>query len=215
MNGLPRNVRRLEVGPLGANCYIFSDPGSLTAAVIDPGGDGEKIARLIERDKLEAALVINTHAHIDHIGANRFLVSRFRVPLAVHALDAEALLRAELNLEYLLPDPIDSPAADRLLEDGDEIEVGGSFLRVIHTPGHTPGGICLYCENPSGPGLVFTGDTLFAAGIGRTDFPGGSLPALLDSIRRRVFSLPPETLVLPGHGPATTVGREKGGNPFL
>jgi len=209
------SVRCLEVGPLQANCYLFFDRSSGEAAVIDPGGDGELIAAELEREGVRPGVVINTHAHVDHIGANGYLLSRYGIPLAIHRLDAPALLDPQRNLAFLGGGRDISPPADQELDDGDAILVGNRSLFVLHTPGHTPGGICLLHKNESGPSLIFTGDTLFAGSIGRTDFPGGSLSALLESVRRRLFSLAPDTVVFPGHGPATSIGREMVGNPFF
>ncbi|HOO78434.1 MAG TPA: MBL fold metallo-hydrolase [bacterium] len=213
---LPRGIVRMEAGPLAANCYLFTCPGTTATAVIDPGGDAPGIIDLIERSGLSPVAIVNTHAHVDHIAANRELVTRYGVPLAIHTRDGDALNDGVRNLSDFGFGSVESPPADRVLDDGESLEIGSCRLLVIATPGHTPGGICLYWEGgDDGPGVVFTGDTLFAGGVGRADFPGGSMSTLLASIRDRLYVLPPPTLVLPGHGPATTIGRERASNPFV
>lgn len=208
------NIQKMMVGPLQANCYILSDDRG-AAAIIDPGGDGETIADCIERENLEPAAIIDTHGHIDHIAANAFLKEKYGCPLLIHEDDADALTDPSLNLSMLGFGRVNSPPADRILQDGDRIPVGDLELEVIATPGHSPGGICLLLPAGAGPPRLFSGDTLFASGVGRTDFPGGSMSELLDSIRTRLLTLPEETVVYPGHGPQTSIGEEKKSNPFL
>ena len=207
------------VGLAQANCYVYSIDDR-TAVIIDPGWDGERIKKEIEIRKLTPALIINTHGHADHTGGNKFLAGEYGIPILIHRGDGELLgprstathrKDAEVIgiLPYLDSFFIESPEADRYVEDGEIIPPVG--LQVIHTPGHSMGGISLY--HP-GEHLVFSGDTLFALGIGRTDIGGGSYSQLLASIRERLFRLPPDTTVYPGHGPATTIGREIAHNPF-
>lgn len=209
MADLPR-IHRLIVGPLATNCYIVAAPSAPRAMIIDPGDDASAIADLIAGEGYQVCAILDTHGHADHIGANRALVERFQCPLMIHELDAPSLVDADLNLSTLIGVPFTSPPADRLLRDGDRIEVGDLLFEVIHTPGHTPGGICLYAHR-----VLFCGDTLFSMSIGRTDFPGGSRTQLLGSIRSRLFTLPDDTTAYPGHGPQTTIGWEKAENPFL
>ena len=178
--------------------------------VIDPGGDAVDVLAAIGREHLSLVMIVNTHGHADHIIGNAALVRATGAPVAIGVGDAPMLTRAAANLSLLLGREITSPPPDRLLRRGDELDLGDLRFTVRETPGHTPGGVSLV-----GEGLAFTGDTLFAGGIGRTDLPGGDESALLDSIRRELLSLSDETLVYPGHGEATTIGEERVGNPFL
>ena len=208
-------VKRLVVGPLQANCYLLADEAAGQVAIIDPGGEGERIQAMIEEEGWKPVALVNTHGHIDHIAANAFLMKTYAMPLMIHAEDGASLTDADLNLSSLGIGSVSSPPADRLLHEGDIIEVGGLDLRVLHTPGHSPGGICLHLELKDEPDIVFTGDTLFAGGIGRTDFPGGSMEELMRSIRTKLLTLPGDTIIYPGHGPPSTIAREKSSNPFI
>ena len=198
-------LEALPVGPVLANCYILGCANTKKAVVIDPGAEAEMIKERISALGLKPMCVINTHGHADHIGAN----SKMGLPILIHAADAQYLMNPIKNVSGLMGAPVSSPPASRLLEDGDTIEVGELTLEVIHTPGHTPGSICLKCEE-----IIFTGDTLFAEGFGRTDLPGGVEYKLIKSVRERLFTLPDGTKVYPGHGPATTIGHEKAHNPL-
>lgn len=199
-------IKSLTVGPMAANCYIIADPATKEAAAIDPGGDPSKITREIEKNGLKLKFVINTHGHGDHIGANAQLAA----PVYIHRLDADFLTDPKKNLSQAFFFSIRSPRAERLLEDNDEIRLGGITLKVIHTPGHTPGSICL-----KEGGVIFTGDTLFRAGVGRTDLPGGDEKVLFKSINERLLVLNDDTVIYPGHGEPSTIGDEKRDNPFL
>jgi len=209
-------IERLAVGPLQANCYIAACPTTRLAAVIDPGGDAGQIARRLESMKLKPLCVINTHAHPDHTAANAELKERYDLPIWIHKDEAWLLKQAGIMGKVIGLFFPPSPPPDRLLEGGEKLHIGDMELKVIHTPGHSPGGICLYY---GGGGdtlpVLFSGDTLFRDSVGRVDLPGGSAGALLSSIRERIPALPDQTRVLPGHGPETTVGREKMHNPFL
>ena len=207
-------IKTLPVGPLQANCYLPADDSG-RAAIIDPGGDPEEIFAVIEREGWTPVAAIDTHGHIDHIAANRAVVERYQIPLLIHREDAPGLSDPALNLSALGLGPLDSPPADRELEDGDDIPVGGLILKVIATPGHSPGGVSLLLESGEGPAVIFTGDTLFAGGVGRTDFPGGSLELLVSSIRDRLLVFPDDTVILPGHGGRSTIGEEKRFNCFI
>lgn len=200
----------MQVGALGTNCYILYCEKTLQAAVIDPGGDAAEILAEIGRRGLTVTCIINTHGHADHIGANDEIKERTGAPILIHEADAAMLTSAQKNLSVYIGQPVAGAAADRLLADGDTVEVGEIKLRVLHTPGHTPGGICL-----SGEGIVFSGDTLFAQSVGRTDFPGGSHAQLVSSINEKLMGLDDDAKVLPGHGPATTIGEERAMNPFI
>ncbi|MFP4056123.1 MAG: MBL fold metallo-hydrolase [Candidatus Brocadiia bacterium] len=209
-------VHALAVGPLQACCYILAPQGSADAAVIDPGGDAELIARQLRYRELAPRLLLLTHGHIDHTGATAALKEAFPdAQTCIHEADALMLGDAQASLAALVGLPFQPCRADRLLAHGDELVLGPLTIEVLHTPGHTPGGVSLLVRASEGPAVVFSGDTLFAGGLGRTDFPGGSMPQLLGSIRERLLVLPDDTVVYPGHGEATTVGEERRTNPFL
>ncbi len=198
------------VGPLDTNCYLVYCGETRDCAIIDPGAEAERIFPMIYELGLEPSILLNTHGHLDHIGANRDIKDKFGIPLCIHELD-KPLLQSNLQSEMsFFLGAKESPPPDRLLEDEEAITIGKSRLRVVYTPGHTPGSISFL-----GDGFLFSGDTLFNGGVGRTDLPGGSTKELEKSIRTRILILPPETIVLPGHGPWTTVGEEKESNPFL
>jgi len=200
-------LRALAVGPMAANCYVVGCDRTKEAAVIDPGGDAMAIFRVITRDGLTVRCIINTHAHVDHIAANSEIKRLTGAELLIHELDAASLKNPVRNLSLLSPLAIRSASADRTLRDGDVVAAGDLKLEVIHTPGHTPGGISLRCGD-----ALFTGDTLFSGSVGRTDFPGGSFEALLRSLRR-LLDLG-DLNVYPGHGPFTTLAAERSSNPF-
>lgn len=198
------------IGPLETNAYLVVDEESRQALLIDPGLESEGIYDVILEEGLELNAIVNTHGHFDHVCGNAFFKAKTGAPVLVHQDDAPMLQQAAqqaLAFGFQVSSP---PPPDRLLTERDEVTVGGSRMQVLHTPGHTPGGICLY-----GEGLVFVGDTLFAGSIGRTDLVGGAFDVLLASIRRELLSLPDETAVYPGHGPPTTIGEERAHNPFL
>ena len=204
------NIESVIVGPLETNCYLVSCPRTLACAVVDPGAEPDRIIAAVHRLGLKPALILNTHGHFDHVGANRDIKDAFDIPLAIHALDNPMLeLAGRLEMSFVL-EAKDSPPADFFLQDKARIPVGESQLEVLHTPGHSPGSVCLL-----GDGFLLSGDTLFYEGVGRTDLPGGSDRDLKSSLRSKILVLPPETRVLPGHGPRTTVGQEIVSNPFL
>jgi glyoxylase-like metal-dependent hydrolase (beta-lactamase superfamily II) len=198
------------VGALETNCYLVYCEETRACAVIDPGADPEKIIASVADLELKPVIVLNTHGHVDHIGANSDIVQKYRVPLAMQAADTGMLQVSDYIELSLLLGARNSPPPDRLLNEGDEITVGRTSLRVIHIPGHTPGSIGFVAA-----GVLFSGDTLFCGGVGRTDLPGGSWKELERSIRERILTLPEETIVLPGHGPWTTVEQERNSNPFM
>ncbi len=208
--GVGMKYELVVVGPLETNCYLVYDEETRDCAVIDPGADPEKIISTIADLELKPVVVLNTHGHVDHIGANSDILQKYAVPLAMHAADTGMLKVSDYIELSLLLGARNSPAPDRLLAEGDEIAVGRTSLRVIHTPGHTPGSVGFVQG-----GFLFSGDTLFCGGVGRTDLPGGSWKDLERSIRERILTLPEETVVLPGHGPHTTVEQERSSNPFL
>ena len=203
-------VERLLVGVIVANCYLVRCSADGEAVVIDPGAEGEKIIAVANQKGLRLRYIINTHGHGDHIGANRYVQEQTGAKILIHSADAPMLLSAKNNLSSWIPGGVTSPPADRLLNDGDVISCGDSVFTVLSTPGHTPGSISVVTGD-----FVFTGDTLFQESIGRTDFPGGSLDDLLEGIRVKLFTLPADTTVYPGHGPATTIDYERRRNPFF
>ena len=208
--GTSMKYEMVVVGALETNCYLVYCEETRDCAVIDPGADPEKIVSTIADLELKPVVVLNTHGHVDHIGANIDIVKKYGVPLGIHAADTGMLQVSDYIELSLLLGAKNSPPPDRLLAEGDEIAVGRKSLRVIHIPGHTPGSVGFVHG-----GVLFSGDTLFCGGVGRTDLPGGSWKDLERSIRDRILSLPEETIVLPGHGPHTTVEQERSSNPFL
>jgi glyoxylase-like metal-dependent hydrolase (beta-lactamase superfamily II) len=207
-------IKMVVVGPLASNCYIVGSSSTKQGMIIDPGAEVGTILRTVQQMRLSISLIVVTHAHIDHIDALRAVKERTNAQFVLHEADQELLSVSAAPMHVLTSlglTPFKSPPKpDRLLRDGDRIDIGDLHFQVLHTPGHSPGGICLL-----GHGVVFSGDTLFNYGIGRTDFAGGSHERLMKSIREKLMVLPDETIVYPGHGPSTTIGDERRGNPFL
>jgi hydroxyacylglutathione hydrolase len=205
-------IEELVVGPLQTNCYIVVDEDTREAIIIDPGGDAAQILSAVDRLKAEVRLAINTHGHFDHIMANREIVEATGAPLAIHPDDAGMLTNPLRSFSFFLGKFRPGPAASVQLEEGGQVQVGSAVFQVLHTPGHSAGSVSLWCSEEK---VLFSGDVLFNMGIGRTDFPGGSYKTLLKSIREKLFTLPDDTVVYPGHGPRTTIGNERRHNPFL
>ncbi|MGD0153601.1 MAG: MBL fold metallo-hydrolase [Thermacetogeniaceae bacterium] len=204
-------VKSLAVGSMMANCYLVWCEATKEALVIDPGGEGRRILAEIAQEHLRVLYIVNTHGHVDHIAADAEVRSATGAKLMIHEEDAPLLSNSNLNLSLYVGTALPELQPDLLLHEGDEIACGEQVrLKVLHTPGHTRGGICL-----QGKDLIFTGDTLFEGSIGRTDFPGGSYEAIIKSIKDKILPLEDACLVYPGHGPATTVGRERAHNPYL
>ncbi|MHC5074152.1 MAG: MBL fold metallo-hydrolase, partial [Planctomycetota bacterium] len=196
------------------NCYVVQqDEQAEDCLLIDTGLEAGPILDHLEQNSLNPVAIALTHGHADHIvGLGELRVKYQDIKVYIHKEDADMLTDKQENLCALVGLEFETEAADVLLEDGDMVEEAGIRLQVLYSPGHTKGGICLYCENED---LVFTGDTLFADSIGRVDFPGGSYEQLIQSIKDKLLPLPEETVCLPGHGMRTTIGREKRSNPFL
>jgi len=205
-------VMHLLVGPLATNCYFLQSTEGDSGIIVDPGGDSEVITKAVRTSGIDDLRILNTHSHGDHIAANSDLVATFGCPILIGRDDAQGLEDPSVNLSIFLGISIVSPAASTLLEDGDIIKLGNDEIHVLSTLGHSVGSISLYVPSD---GLLFCGDLLFMEGVGRTDLPGGAFDVLMESICEKVFSLPDETVVYPGHGPATTVGHERLHNPFL
>ncbi len=203
-------IKELVVGPLMANCFICGCSKTKEAVVIDPGGDADTILLSLADAKLKVKYIINTHGHFDHVSANGKMKDATGADILIHPLDAPMLEKLSSNAAFFGVSVENSPPCDQTLEEGDTVSFGDVTLKVIHTPGHTPGGISLYSN-----GVVFVGDTLFAGSIGRTDFPGGNFNTLISSIKTKLFKMEDDIRVFSGHGPETSIGREKRHNPFV
>lgn len=198
------------VGQMQVNCYILAGKSNSPCIIIDPGDEENKIRRALEKYKLKPHLIINTHAHIDHIGCD----DKFDVPIYIHREDLALLKDPQLNLSNFLNSSYSIRSNIKTLKDKEIIELDGIQLEVIHTPGHTPGGICLLMKKPDNK-ILFTGDSLFCQGIGRTDFPGADSELLIKSIKDKLLKLSDDTVIYPGHGASSTIGEERRNNPFL
>ncbi len=202
-------IYAFQLGPMQANCYLLECEETLSAIVIDPGDEADVILDMIKDRELKLEFIINTHGHIDHISANNDLKKKTSAKLSIHRLDADIIVDPQKNLSSFIGKSISSLPPDRILEDGDIIESGTIKLKVIHTPGHSPGSICLLADD-----AIFTGDLLFAGSIGRYDFPGSSYNQIMESLKK-IMELGDNLVVYPGHGFNTTIGEEKESNPFL
>jgi hydroxyacylglutathione hydrolase len=203
-------VETIVVGPLETNCYLVFDPKTHEGSVIDPGDDPEIILRRIKSLGLQIRNQILTHGHYDHIGALEQITQATDAEIFIHSFDAYLLKNPIANGSLLFGRNFNTPQADKQLNDGDVIPVGNQKMKVIHTPGHTRGSICL-----AGPGFILSGDTLFRNAVGRTDLPGSEPEKLIPSIVKCLMTFPDETSVYPGHGDATTIGHERKRNPYL
>jgi hydroxyacylglutathione hydrolase len=206
-------VRQYEVGSLSVFAYLVADEKTKEGLFIDPAAETDKLVREADSLGVKIRYIVNTHSHIDHVMGNREMAAKTGARIVIHEADAGTLVRPPAYLLEMF-NATASPPADVLVREGDLIEAGGVSLRVLHTPGHSPGAICLYQE-----GMVFTGDTLFVGGVGRTDFPGCSWEDLETSIRTKLFTLPGKTIVYPGHQygatPTSTIDHEKRHNSFV
>ena len=204
-------VRTLPVGMIQTNCYVVGCEETHKAVVIDPGGDADVIVGVVESNDLDVLYVLNTHCHFDHIGANSQVLAATGAKLALHPAEIPALQSGGGAALFGIP-LVKSPDPDVHLRDGQSLTVGSLCFEVLLTPGHSPGGVSFYVAEER---AVFVGDTLFSGGVGRTDLPGGNPAELMVSIQNVLFVLPSSTVVYPGHGPATTIDREKRTNPWV
>lgn len=201
-------IKKLVVGPFASNCYIVGSESTKEGLIVDPGAEADKILKSVKELGLKIKSLVLTHGHIDHIEGLGKVKEATGAEVAIHADDAEFLRQPSgfiFGFSYQAP-----PSPDRLLKGGDSIDIGDLHFSVLHTPGHSPGSICLL-----GHGAVFSGDTLFNYGIGRHDLPGGSYNQLMNSLHTKLMVLPDDTVVYSGHGTETTIGTERRGNPFL
>jgi hydroxyacylglutathione hydrolase len=206
----PLEILRFTYGPFAENTYVVVGPSGRRALLVDPGLETEPILDALRDRDLEVELILNTHGHLDHVANNAFFKRATGAPLAIHAADLPYLKAVARQASFYGLAAEDSPDPDLFLEEGASVAFDGTTFDVIHTPGHTPGGVCLHRGSQ-----MLVGDTLFRGSVGRTDLPGGDWAALVDSIRVKLFALPDEIRCYPGHEGETTIGRERRANPFV
>ena len=203
-------IKTFPLGPMESNAYILADENTRRAAIIDPGMGSEHLLEALEEDRLRLDYVLNTHGHFDHVYCDGYFTSKTGARLLIHEADVPLLQRMPEYARHYGFSVADPPQPDGFLRDGDIIPIGDLAVRVYHTPGHSPGGVCFHVGD-----VVFSGDSLLAGSVGRTDIPGGSTPELIASIRAKLLALPDATVVYTGHGPQTTIADERAYNPFL
>ena len=203
-------IKTITVGPFEVNCYLCWDDASHDGVIIDPGFSEDEIIRQVQAADVKPLAVLLTHGHGDHIAALKPIKDYFNVPLYVGRDEVDLLANPSANVSAMIGQPIVVPEPDYLLDDDQIVEIGSLSFRVLHTPGHTPGGVCFHHED-----IVLTGDTLFWGSVGRVDLPGGSGRTLIESIRAKLMQLPDEVTCYPGHGPTTTIGFERQNNPYV
>jgi hydroxyacylglutathione hydrolase len=202
----------LPVGLLQCNCSIFGEEGTREAIVVDPGDEIERITDVLDQHQLKVTAIVITHAHIDHVSGAQKLRAITGAPVYMNESDRDLLNHLDVQANWLGVEPPPRPEVDQATSDGTKLQLGATEFQVIHTPGHTQGSLCLWIP---GENTLVAGDTLFRDSIGRTDLPGGDGRKILQSIKTRLLDLPESAIVIPGHGPRTTIGREKQRNPFL
>lgn len=210
-------VYKFEFSLFGINTYVVVDETTKKCAIIDPGmmdsEEDEAMSGFIERNGLTVTHIINTHLHVDHAIGDKKASELFNAPILAHKDDEFLGTRMQQQAQMFgIGERVDDVSITSYLNEGDTIKIGNGELRVIHVPGHSPGGIALY---DAADGFVIAGDSLFAGSVGRTDLPGGDMPTLIDAVKRKLLTLPPSTVVYPGHGPATTISMERARNPYL
>jgi hydroxyacylglutathione hydrolase len=203
-------IEPFEVGPFMVNCYLVGCEDTLDAMIIDPGDYGDRILDRAHELRLSVKHIVNTHGHADHIKDNGLIKERTGAPIWIHELDAPMLPIPNHNLSAFFGFSISSPPADRFLKEGEDFVLGKLSFKILHTPGHTKGGVCLLNDS-----VLFAGDTLFRDSIGRTDLPGGDFDTLERSIKEKIYALDDDVVVYPGHGPSTKVGYEKRSNIWV
>ena len=205
-------VEHLAVGPVQTNCYLAINKETKEALIIDPGDDADRIGMRLMQLEAKPVAILLTHGHFDHAGAAKALAAQYDIVVYAHEKEAETLADSRMNLSGPLAGGATTYHADVFLKDEQELTLAGLHMRVLFTPGHTPGGCCYYFPRED---VLFSGDSLFCGSVGRTDFPGGSMRTLVDSVRNKLMSLPENTIVYPGHDIETTIEQERMYNPFL